>query len=714
MEYLERGDLHSYLRRPFPEAEAIAITHQLLEGLRFMHEAGFAHRDLKPRVRSQAVCFLVFPASSLTRSSMQNILVHISRPNWWVKIADFGISKRIHESTGLRTAIGTEGYIAPEVLGIFPKGDREDLSGLYTLAVDIWAVGMIAWRMVTNRPAFSTQGDLVSYVFKEKPLSSISTTALSTECNDFLERTLAISACLRPSSKEALQHPWIQLYEEQNTAVEHEAEPESDESSVQTTGPSAVWSIDSQTMPAPASDPRGVERKDTTALRLRNKGKGNATETSHVQEEHQGTRDTYPRTVGNRGKPLVKKAGETLEELDRKERRNSRDLGRGDDRSWLMEPNPLHRRPLYRDREVLIEPNHRTQRPVRDTHSGSLPLRPPPSGPEIYYNDHPIRPTSTRPSRPKAYPMAYVKIYDEDGNSTTLPRYPSSSTSPSKEDNLEVDSEPILPRALSPSALAVRLGERRAQARAEKRHDKRTSREGSFSRRVYLLNQSRGGEGSAQERREDDTDSKDSLVYEPVRGQRNREEPESENPDESPPSQHRNVRISVEPPFVKAGGKNPEDEEEYREGLERIASDEMARWRRPDLVQEEGLFRQVLWGKKEVLGEERPDPLTPFHRFAEDLYRAGMYDRASQMYQYALDVREKVLGEEHPDTLRNLCCLAWVLEKQRMRDGSSPMYRQVLKVRERLLGEDHPVTLNAAISSANELVMRAPGSSTTV
>lgn len=55
MEYLEHGDLQHYiLSSPaLPEQEAGDVTFQILEGLSFMHENGFAHRDLKPAVRRQ-------------------------------------------------------------------------------------------------------------------------------------------------------------------------------------------------------------------------------------------------------------------------------------------------------------------------------------------------------------------------------------------------------------------------------------------------------------------------------------------------------------------------------------------------------------------------------------------------------------------------------------------------------------------------------------
>lgn len=71
MEYVELGDLHSYLNRkpPLPEHEASEITYQILDGLNLMHDNEFAHRDLKPKVSP------IF--TKLSRKPLSNLVFRI-------------------------------------------------------------------------------------------------------------------------------------------------------------------------------------------------------------------------------------------------------------------------------------------------------------------------------------------------------------------------------------------------------------------------------------------------------------------------------------------------------------------------------------------------------------------------------------------------------------------------------------------------------------
>ena len=51
MEYLELGDLEKCMdQKPLSEEEARDITFQVTEGLDFMHQHGYIHRDVHPKV----------------------------------------------------------------------------------------------------------------------------------------------------------------------------------------------------------------------------------------------------------------------------------------------------------------------------------------------------------------------------------------------------------------------------------------------------------------------------------------------------------------------------------------------------------------------------------------------------------------------------------------------------------------------------------------
>ncbi|KAL0632584.1 hypothetical protein Q9L58_008515 [Maublancomyces gigas] len=129
MEYIEYGDLTHYLKNsgPCSAKNAQAITRQLLEGLATLHELNISHRDIKP----------------------QNVLIAFPDPIW-VKIADFGLSKRA-KGTMLHTRLGSHGYVAPELIGLLP---RRYMTYNYSNAVDMWALGCLVHELLTGQIPF--------------------------------------------------------------------------------------------------------------------------------------------------------------------------------------------------------------------------------------------------------------------------------------------------------------------------------------------------------------------------------------------------------------------------------------------------------------------------------------------------------------------------------------------------------------------------------
>ncbi|KAF7545871.1 hypothetical protein G7Z17_g8853 [Cylindrodendrum hubeiense] len=242
MEHLEHGDLQKYLHQPFPEDQVKEIASQLTEGLVHMHENGFAHRDLKPA----------------------NILVHKPGPNWWVKIGDFGISKRAEEEkTALRTLIGTEGYLAPEIIGfVFTQDPSESQVFSYTFAVDMWALGELTFRMIAQRPAFPNRQDLFNCVVRGHPfpLSVLEAFGASLDCRDFIKKSMIADPGNRLTAYDASIHPWLQLSRPSSRASSASSKRRSEVPTI-----SSNPSIQNGHLTATPSDPQLENSFDNTA-----------------------------------------------------------------------------------------------------------------------------------------------------------------------------------------------------------------------------------------------------------------------------------------------------------------------------------------------------------------------------------------------------------------------------------------------------------------
>jgi len=188
MDYFELGDLSHHLQNKLPENQARDITQQLLRGLVELHGMGITHRDLKP-----TNIFVV------TRSTS----------SWDVRIGDFGIAKRVNaDETALRTITGTRQYMAPE-LDPWLVDDEEAHS--YTQAVDVWALGILLFQMLTLQVAFKDPSSLRKY-FKGKlafPKEQLLHESTTPQCIEFLMAILQPKPMDRPASKDTFDYEWM-------------------------------------------------------------------------------------------------------------------------------------------------------------------------------------------------------------------------------------------------------------------------------------------------------------------------------------------------------------------------------------------------------------------------------------------------------------------------------------------------------------------------
>ena len=132
MEHLEGEDLHQYLERQgaLAPAQVGEIITQVAKALTRAHERGIVHRDIKPH---------------------NLFLCRVGDGETYIKVLDFGIAKATAElkggldTTSTGAIMGTPYYMSPEqALGQKSLDHRTDL----------WAVGVVAYELLTGRKAF--------------------------------------------------------------------------------------------------------------------------------------------------------------------------------------------------------------------------------------------------------------------------------------------------------------------------------------------------------------------------------------------------------------------------------------------------------------------------------------------------------------------------------------------------------------------------------
>ncbi|KAL3599084.1 hypothetical protein D5086_007002 [Populus alba] len=187
IEYMAGGSL-SDIAEKFGgalEEEVIRLyTKQILNGLKYLHENGIVHCDLK----------------------CKNVLLGLSGN---IKLADFGCAKRLKDldrngkfAYSWQSVGGTPLWMAPEVLR------KEGLD----FASDIWSLGCAVIEMATGRPPWGCKAsNPMAVVLKiacsnERPNFPVH---FSEEGMDFLDKCLERNPESRWTAEELLDHPFI-------------------------------------------------------------------------------------------------------------------------------------------------------------------------------------------------------------------------------------------------------------------------------------------------------------------------------------------------------------------------------------------------------------------------------------------------------------------------------------------------------------------------
>ncbi|XP_028425803.1 serine/threonine-protein kinase H1-like [Perca flavescens] len=184
-------------RGHFTERDATQALRMVLAGVGYLHNLGITHRDLKP----------------------ENLLYYHPGNDSRLLVTDFGLATfggtgsevsasdrmgdhRAERTWSLKTTCGTPEYMAPEVL----------LRKPYSCAVDMWALGVIAYIVLSGSMPFEDDSrtrlyrSIVrgKYSFHGDPWPSVSDLA-----KDFIQRLLPSDPAARLTADQAIRHPWV-------------------------------------------------------------------------------------------------------------------------------------------------------------------------------------------------------------------------------------------------------------------------------------------------------------------------------------------------------------------------------------------------------------------------------------------------------------------------------------------------------------------------
>ena len=124
----------------FSIIEILKIMNQLNNTFKIMRKNNIVHRDLK----------------------LENILVkykNAQKSDFLVKLSDYGISKKVTDTTMCYTHAGTSIYMAPEIIkGGENEGEKEK-NIYYDEKCDLWSIGIMLYQMFFNDDPYKAENE---------------------------------------------------------------------------------------------------------------------------------------------------------------------------------------------------------------------------------------------------------------------------------------------------------------------------------------------------------------------------------------------------------------------------------------------------------------------------------------------------------------------------------------------------------------------------
>eukprot|EP00977_Amphora_coffeiformis_P000059 scaffold15_cov204-Amphora_coffeaeformis.AAC.4 len=189
----EQPDYH------YTEAECARLVKQMLCAVRYLHSKGIIHRG----TYEYGFAKDDFHVANL---KLENFLFSSVHPDSELKMIDFGLSKHFKYGEVQHEAVGTPYTVAPEVI-----------SGSYDERCDIWAIGVIAFLLLSGDPPFggcggpeplmTVRANILKGAFAFEPEEIWST--VSDMARRFIKCLLVTDPKKRPTAEDLQKHQWL-------------------------------------------------------------------------------------------------------------------------------------------------------------------------------------------------------------------------------------------------------------------------------------------------------------------------------------------------------------------------------------------------------------------------------------------------------------------------------------------------------------------------